>query len=249
MKLTFLGTGSAFTLDNYNTNMLLEINGKKLLIDCGTDIRFSLNEIGLTYKDIDAVYVSHAHADHVGGLEYMAFCSYFTPDCKPLLFADERLMTQLWEDTLKGGLGSVQNKITKLSDYFNIEPVPKNGTFKFEDVIFRVVQTVHVMNGYTIVPSYGLIWQGDKKRIFLTTDTQFCPNQIQTFYDDVDVIFHDCETTPFKSGVHAHFTDLNTLDAKTKKKMWLDHYSDGEKPDAKEAGFAGYVKKGQVFNI
>jgi len=31
--------------------------------------------------------------------------------------------------------------------------------------------------------------------------------------------------------------------------MWLDHYADGEKPDAEEAGFAGYVVKGQVFNI
>jgi len=103
------------------------------------------------------------------------------------------------------------------------------------------------MNGYTIVPSYGLIWKGNKKKVFLTTDTQFCPNQIQTFYDSVDVIFHDCETTPFKSGVHAHFKDLKTLDEETKSKMWLTHYSDGDKPDAEKAGFAGYVEKGQVF--
>ena len=100
-----------------------------------------------------------------------------------------------------------------------------------------------------IVPSYGLIFEGEMSRVFLTTDTQFCPNQIQTFYDSVDIIFHDCETTPFKSGVHAHFTDLATLDEKTKKKMWLTHYADGDKPDAEEAVFAGYVAKGQVFNL
>jgi len=248
MKLTFLGTGSAFTQDNYHTNMLLEINGKNLLIDCGSDARFALNEIGLSYKDIDSVYISHAHADHAGGLEYLAFCSYFDPSCSKIkLFADEQLMTQLWENTMQGGLGSIQNKITKLSDFFVTKPVPKNGTFKFEGFPFRVVQTVHVMNGYTIVPSYGLIWEGDNRKIFLTTDTQFCPNQIQTFYDDVDIVFHDCETSPFKSSVHAHFTELATLDEKTKKKMWLTHYADGDKPDAEEAGFAGYVVKGQVF--
>ena len=69
MKLIFLGSGSAFTVqdNNYHSNMLLVApNDKKLLIDCGADVRFSLNEIGLTYKDINDVYISHLHSDHAG---------------------------------------------------------------------------------------------------------------------------------------------------------------------------------------
>jgi hypothetical protein len=31
--------------------------------------------------------------------------------------------------------------------------------------------------------------------------------------------------------------------------MWFDHYTDGERPDAEGNGFAGYVEKGQVFDI
>ena len=44
MELTFLGSGSAFTNDgtNYQSNMILEHNGKRLLIDCGGDVRFPL---------------------------------------------------------------------------------------------------------------------------------------------------------------------------------------------------------------
>ena len=57
MKLKFLGTGSSFSLNNFHTNAIITANsGKKLLIDAGTDIRFSTREAGLSWKDIDAFY-------------------------------------------------------------------------------------------------------------------------------------------------------------------------------------------------
>lgn len=55
MKIRFLGTGSAFTLKNFQTNIAIEQNGKWLLLDAGGDIRFSLNNVGMSYKDLDAL--------------------------------------------------------------------------------------------------------------------------------------------------------------------------------------------------
>jgi ribonuclease BN (tRNA processing enzyme) len=84
MKIVFLGVGSAFTLpsrlkesnnaipktiddcDWQSNVVVVSKSGKMLLIDCGGDIRFALWQQGLSYKDIDAVYVSHLHADHIG---------------------------------------------------------------------------------------------------------------------------------------------------------------------------------------
>ncbi|MGL5034855.1 MAG: MBL fold metallo-hydrolase, partial [Microcystaceae cyanobacterium] len=60
MQLLFLGSGSAFTLcsDNFQSNMLfISESGRKLLIDCGTDIRFSLHKAGLSYQDITDIYI------------------------------------------------------------------------------------------------------------------------------------------------------------------------------------------------
>jgi ribonuclease BN (tRNA processing enzyme) len=64
--IKFLGTGSSFTLDNFQTNFLLTLdNGYRLLVDCGSDIRHALKaHTDLTYLDIDGVYISHLHADH-----------------------------------------------------------------------------------------------------------------------------------------------------------------------------------------
>ena len=68
MELRFAGVGSAFTTKEYwQSNMIVSHDGKNLLIDCGGDIRFSLAELNMSYKDIDAVYISHLHADHIGG--------------------------------------------------------------------------------------------------------------------------------------------------------------------------------------
>ena len=50
--------------------------------------------------------------------------------------------------------------------------------------------------------------------------------QIMDFYKQADFIVHDCETTPFKSGVHANYLDLKTLPPEIKGRMILAHYSD-----------------------
>jgi len=230
MYIRFLGTGSAFTGQNYQTNTIISRNGKNLLIDAGGDIRFSLAKCGMSYKDIDAVYITHLHADHTGGLECLGFCSYFDPTVKDkiAMIGNNDLIRELWNHTLRGGLKSIQGQKTTLMDFFDITTVRKNGKFVWEDVEFQIVQSVHIMDGFSIVPSYGLMFvdPDSEKRIYYTGDTQFNPNQIRDFYNMADVIIHDCETTPFCSGVHANFTELETLTSDIKKKMLLHHYQD-----------------------
>ena len=85
MKLLFLGSGSARTLaaDNYQSNMVLAADsGRRLLIDCGSDVRWSLAKQGLSHLDVTDIYISHLHADHIGGLEYIGFQTKFDARCE-----------------------------------------------------------------------------------------------------------------------------------------------------------------------
>lgn len=133
MKLTFLGAGSAFTIgdNNYHSNMILENDrGDRLLIDCGSDVRFSLTEAGYTYRDIHHIYVSHLHGDHVGGLEWLAFSTKFDPSCdRPQLYLCDRLADLLWNKVLSGGLSSIQGQVAQLSTYFHVHPIKENASF------------------------------------------------------------------------------------------------------------------------
>lgn len=70
MKLSFLGGASEVT----GSNILVETNGKKILLDCGLFQGFRLadeknfEDFAYDPKSIDVVVIGHAHLDHVGRL-------------------------------------------------------------------------------------------------------------------------------------------------------------------------------------
>jgi len=251
MKMIFLGSGSAFTVgDNFHSNMMLvNPTGKRLLIDCGTDARHALHHLNLSYKDISDVYISHLHADHAGGLEWLGFSRYFDENCeKPQLLIHENLQKPLWENSLKAGMCSLQNTHSTLSTFFDTKII-ENNQFIWEEVRFQLVQTQHVYDFDKPVPCFGLFFSINNKNVYLTGDTSYTPDKLKHYYQQAHLIFHDCETYETKSGVHANFKDLCQLPIEIKKKIWLYHYNPGQLPDAKKNGFNGFVKPRQEFEI
>ena len=269
-KIKFIGVGSAFAAAEMgNSNMVVESDtGKKLLIDCGFRVQDMLrNAYGIgnaQVGEIDGVYISHLHADHIGGMEWLALCTFFNPNCPPpKLYCVGGLMQELWDKSLRGGLETLQvrEKIgtsveARLTTYFDVQPININESFTWEGIIFRPVQTTHVMSGFRIQFCYGLMIEPMlmprapviKRRIFLTGDTQFVPN-LDSLYTTANIVLHDCETG-FRSGVHPHYDDMKELPEDVKKKIYLYHYNEPKAPDAgAEDGFGGFIQVGDAFEI
>ena len=274
MELIALGTGNSRTKKNWQSNFLFRQNQKTMALDFGTYAPLALEENHMTTLDLDAIYISHLHADHTGGLEELLFDTYFNPKAKrPTLYCQGEyirdsesntiiksgLVSDLWDHTLSGGAIGLEGKIATLDTYFDVRAVKDNSSFIWEGVKFDIVQTIHICAKYRIENSFGLMWNDPdtKERIYITTDTQFCPvNAAMAYLREADIIYHDCETTPFKSGVHAHYSELVTLPAEIKAKMWLYHFDDSiimnwdvMNEKAKNDGFLGFVPTGAVFDL
>ena len=253
MDLLFLGSGCAHTVaaDNFQSNMVLAAGtGRRLLIDCGSDVRWSLARQGLTHRDVTDIYVSHLHADHIGGLEYIGFQTRFDPRCaRPRLYIEAALVDTLWQHSLRGGMGLINEGETKLEDFFEVCPVQANRPFDWEGVRLEAVPTLHVSCRATSMYSMALAIERDGFRAFISTDTQFDPARLQPQYDRADLIFHDCETGPVCTRIHSHYDDLRGLPDAVRGKMWLYDYQAGALPDAGADGFLGFVRAGQSFRL
>lgn len=252
MRLLFLGSGSAHTAepDNFQSNMMLiAASGRRLLIDCGSDIRWSLARQRLSYRDVTDIYISHLHADHIGGLEHIAFQTKFDPSCsKPRLYIERSLVQALWEHSLRGGLGIVNAGETTLDEFFDVNVIEAGTPFAWEDASLTAVPTLHVSAPGMHVVSHAL-HIAEERQTFLTTDTQFLPEYLAPWYQESDLIFHDCEIGAVRSGVHSHYDDLKDLPAALRAKMWLYDYPAGPLPDCCADGFRGFVRAGQAFDL
>lgn len=71
-ELTFLGTGEAFDQDLPNTSVLCCF-GPTFLVDCGLGIPPRVWQVLSDPDQLDAVYLTHLHADHVFGVPSVLF--------------------------------------------------------------------------------------------------------------------------------------------------------------------------------
>jgi len=81
MKLTILGSGTCVpSLKRNASGYLLQAEGKQVLIDCGSGILLQLERAGKSYKDIDALFLTHGHPDHFADLMPLVQALFYTPD-------------------------------------------------------------------------------------------------------------------------------------------------------------------------
>ncbi len=66
--LHLLGTGASISDPHRTTTMLaFQREGSVLLVDCGGDVVQRLMHAEVPLDDLEAVILTHAHADHVAG--------------------------------------------------------------------------------------------------------------------------------------------------------------------------------------
>jgi ribonuclease BN (tRNA processing enzyme) len=83
MQLTIVGSGTCVpSIKRGSPANFLRIGDKNILIDCGPGTMRQMLRAGISYKDIDYVFLTHFHNDHVGDLTALLHALRWTPGYK-----------------------------------------------------------------------------------------------------------------------------------------------------------------------
>jgi ribonuclease BN (tRNA processing enzyme) len=104
LTVTFAGSGDAFgSGGRYQACIHLRGAGDSdpVLLDCGATSLSALKRLGLDPGEIAAVFVSHLHGDHFGGLPFLILDGQFSRRARPLTVVGPPGLTRRLTDAME----------------------------------------------------------------------------------------------------------------------------------------------------
>lgn len=262
LTLTFLGVGSAFAKRNFQSNALIEAwktspdqqsePDDTLLIDFGCTGPVALHQLQqkpefaylaagdrTNFAKIRRLFITHQHADHIGGIEELAFNNTFVhpgtdKPFKPQIISSINILVNLWDTSLKGGMSPMPGRYALLQDYFFILALrPTADGFEPFNMLkryqFEIFPTDHIqIERKYDWPSYGLTIRDlqTNETVFYSGDTRFDFDAYHERLSAASTCFHDVQLADNESTVHATLAELRTMPDEIKRKTILYHYPD-----------------------
>ena len=208
MQLQFLGVGSAFNVDAYNTCAYFKTEKSLFLLDCGESICNRVLKLGLM-NDVENIYVfiTHTHSDHIGSLEALIYYNEVFLHKNFKIFYPRRCK-------LKKLL-----ILTGVDFPFKIYPVPK----EVDGVRVDYVVQKHIPG------SYGYFFYGKDGGLFYSGDaSEVNPRCVEELKSGaIDLVYH--EVTTSGSRIHTHLDKLKgCFPEELRSKVWLMHFENEE---------------------
>jgi len=224
-----LGVGDAFTALYYSSSIVVEYDGRRLLIDCPHPIRKMMLEAGtaagtrIDVDTIDALALTHLHADHASGMEGFGYFSYFLLKKRAELIAHPDVVDRLWAGHLSAGMEQLLVKRDpppwetvhkELADYFHHVPLVEDSAVTVGPFTLRCRKTIHH------IPTTAFLISAGGHTLGYSADTAFDPALIE-WLSEAELIIHETNY-----GIHTPYADLAALPATLRARMRLIHYPD-----------------------
>jgi len=177
MKVCFLGTSSAIPYaGNGYTSFLLENAGRLVLIDTGDNAVKSILEAGRDPMLLDALVLTHEHADHLGGLpSLIAALDCMKRGKKLVVIASPRLRMKAL--TLLSLFDIIEDKLS-----FELEFVTQ---WQTDDAHIELLAGNH--SAETMMPRFS----GTDEALLYTADIRYKAGQYMPYADTCQTLIHE----------------------------------------------------------
>lgn len=217
MKLTIVGFWGGYPkVNEASTGYLLEHDGFKLLVDCGSGVLSKMQNL-FQPEELDAVIISHYHADHIadiGVLQHARLIQGFLGKTLPVLpiyghQLDEQEFAKLTHKNITEGRA------------YDPQKTLNAGPFEVQ-----FLRTNHP------VPCFAMRFKAGGKTFVYTADTSF-KEEFVPFSKDADLLLAECNFYSNQDGRnagHMNSTDVGKLAASSNVKevilTHLPHYGE-----------------------
>ena len=193
MQLTLLGTGCP-KVDHkrFGPANLVSTKKSSILIDCGSGVTQRLKEAKVSSTNINALFLTHLHSDHVMDLYQLIISSWHSYRIKPWrVFGPKgtkkfvNKIMEAWKDEREQRIKYEQRSSTKA---FNIivSEFDNYGKIKIGDLIVEYFTVDHKPVKY----AYGFNFYHKKKKLTMSGDTKPCDN-LMKYGQLTDLLLHE----------------------------------------------------------
>ena len=193
MELTLLGTGCpSVDYKRFGPANLVSTKKSKILIDCGSGATQRLHQAKVSSADIDALFLTHLHSDHVVDLYQLIISSWHPYRTKPWkvygpkgtkIFVKK--IMDAWKQERTQRIKYEARSSTKAFD-IQVKEFKSLGTILIKDIKVKYFEVDHKPVKY----AYGFNFLHKSKKLTISGDTRPSEN-VMKYGQLADVLLHE----------------------------------------------------------
>lgn len=173
------------------TSSLLEIGGRKIVIDCGLGVTRGLVEAGGNLKELDLIFITHLHSDHILELGPLIHTAWTSGLSSPVTIYGPEGTQDYWQNFLAS---MVFDNTIRVEDEGRppLDKIVTVHSYSEGDVLEAVGLKVTALrvDHPPVTDCFALKFEAPEKCIVFSADTTYFP-PLADFAANADVLVHE----------------------------------------------------------
>ena len=192
-SVTLLGTGSPrANLERFGPSILVQAGDQTLIFDAGRGSIQRLSQIGVGFNQVDALFLTHLHSDHVVGIPDLWLSGWLlSRRAEPLTVFGPNGTSAMMERLRQASEFDIRLRIEddgvpQSGSELNLNDIEQGVVYEAEGVRVTAFEVDH----RPIVPAFGYRIDYEGHSVVLSGDTRYSPNLIE-FAEQADLLVHE----------------------------------------------------------